>query len=549
MLQEYSGYTFPLAVAIVLSGQYEDDLDNSEDVVYTGQGGNNLLGNKRQVQDQVMERGNLALKNCMEQCVPVRVIRGHKSANSYVGKVYTYDGLYKAYVMNREGFWGELRAIRGLWSDPWCIGGDFNMVRIPREGFLSLKRGGLNNQSQSKLDWFLVSEGWGGLRIGPSLFRFENMWLKEEVRKELALNQVVFWEETSVLTLEEQNAKKQTKKEYKKDFHVQGIFVKTLNATFLVLIPKKGESEDCKDLRPISLGTQILDVMLIANEALDLLKSNDRGLLCKLDIEKVYDHVNWEYMLLALSCLFKRAKVGVSCQVGGWLVNLEKSELVLVGRVNNLEEWALEFGYKVGALPSSYFDFFSGSPFKSVAVWNGVEERTIKLLLEQIQRDFLWEGGALEWKPYLVRWDIPCSDKSKDGLGVKNLSTLHNAFLCKWSWRYAENKGALWKQVISCKYGVEGGWRAKEVVQYWAEKGVSGFTVFKYRLKRLEGQPILTTNQVQYARGRVPNSISEIRGLVCEDISGGQEDIPIPATNLVDDPPFAPTGKFNYLIW
>nr|DAD30408.1 TPA_asm: hypothetical protein HUJ06_009259 [Nelumbo nucifera] len=93
-LEEYSGYTFPLAVAIVLSGQYEDDLDNSEDIIYTGQGGNNLLGNRRQVQDQVMERGNLALKNNMEQCVPVRVTRGHESANSYCGKVYTYDGLY-----------------------------------------------------------------------------------------------------------------------------------------------------------------------------------------------------------------------------------------------------------------------------------------------------------------------------------------------------------------------------------------------------------------------------------------------------------------------
>ncbi|KAF8400074.1 hypothetical protein HHK36_015949 [Tetracentron sinense] len=101
-LMEYSGYTFPLAVAIVLSGQYEDDLDNSEDVVYTGQGGNNLLGNKRQVQDQVMDRGNLALKNSMEQCVPVRVIRGHGSASSYCGKVYTYDGLYK--VVN---YWAE----------------------------------------------------------------------------------------------------------------------------------------------------------------------------------------------------------------------------------------------------------------------------------------------------------------------------------------------------------------------------------------------------------------------------------------------------------
>ncbi|KAG6785306.1 hypothetical protein POTOM_011036 [Populus tomentosa] len=82
-----------------------------------------------------------------------------------------------------------------------------------------------------------------------------------------------------------------------------------------------------------------------------------------------------------------------------------------------------------------------------------------------------------------------------------------------------------------------------KVVQYWAEKGLSGFTVFKYRLRRLEGQPILTTNQVQFSYGRVPQSVAEIRGLVCEDISGGQEDVPIPATNLVDDPPVAPSGK------
>jgi hypothetical protein len=30
------------------------------------------------------------------------------------------------------------------------------------------------------------------------------------------------------------------------------------------------------------------------------------------------------------------------------------------------------------------------------------------------------------------------------------------------------------------------------------------------------------------------------------DITDGQEGIPIPATNLVDDPPVAPTGKLNY---
>lgn len=92
---DLKGYKLPLTISIVLSGQYEDDLDNCEEIVYTGQGGNNLLGDKRQISDQELKRGNLGLKNCMEQSVPVRVVRGHKCQNSYVGKVYTYDGLYK----------------------------------------------------------------------------------------------------------------------------------------------------------------------------------------------------------------------------------------------------------------------------------------------------------------------------------------------------------------------------------------------------------------------------------------------------------------------
>ena len=38
-----------------------------------------------------------------------------------------------------------------------------------------------------------------------------------------------------------------------KEFHEQGKFVRSLNATFLVLVPKKQNVEDLKDLRPISL--------------------------------------------------------------------------------------------------------------------------------------------------------------------------------------------------------------------------------------------------------------------------------------------------------
>ena len=46
---------------------------------------------------------------------------------------------------------------------------------------------------------------------------------------------------------------------------------------------------------------QIMDAVLIANEAIDsILKSNRGAILCKLDIEKAYDHVEWYFLLAVL---------------------------------------------------------------------------------------------------------------------------------------------------------------------------------------------------------------------------------------------------------
>ena len=45
-------------------------------------------------------------------------------------------------------------------------------------------------------------------------------------------------------------------------------------------------------------GRQILDAALIANEVIDsLLKRKESGVLCKLDLEKAYDHINWDFLL------------------------------------------------------------------------------------------------------------------------------------------------------------------------------------------------------------------------------------------------------------
>ncbi|XP_068650305.1 histone-lysine N-methyltransferase, H3 lysine-9 specific SUVH6-like isoform X2 [Aristolochia californica] len=106
-----------LATSIVASGGYNDEVDNSDVLIYTGHGGKHASGDKK-CRDQKLIRGNLALKNSMEAHTPIRVIRGfkekasdaHQEAKSKMVATYTYDGLHlvEKYWMEKEHHGGSV---------------------------------------------------------------------------------------------------------------------------------------------------------------------------------------------------------------------------------------------------------------------------------------------------------------------------------------------------------------------------------------------------------------------------------------------------------
>ena len=75
-------------------------------------------------------------------------------------------------------------------------------------------------------------------------------------------------------------------------------------------------------------------------------------------------------------------------------INLNKSEILPVGRVENVEVLASELGCKVGTLPSTYLGLPLGAPHKSMVVRDGVEERMRKRLALW-KRQFISKGGRI----------------------------------------------------------------------------------------------------------------------------------------------------------
>ena len=154
-------------------------------------GGGGVFWDNRVLQLEEMEVGNYSV-SC-------------RFKNVEDGFCWAFSGVYGPSVkVEKEEFLSELGAIKGLWNEPWCVAGDFNMIRFPTErsqgGRLSpsMRRftevieelelrdlplqggmftwsGGFNNLLKSRIDRFLYLKT--GKLISGSVFKV--FWLDQ----------------------------------------------------------------------------------------------------------------------------------------------------------------------------------------------------------------------------------------------------------------------------------------------------------------------------------------------------------------------------------
>lgn len=106
------------------------------------------------------------------------------------------------------------------------------------------------------------------------------------------------------------------------------------------------------------LGFWVNSINTSSLEVSHLLFANDNTLLmCDANSEHIY---NMDHILLCFEAI-SRLKI-----------YFQKSELVAMGEVLNIEELADILSFRISSFPLKYLGLPLGAPFKSKAIWDGV---------------------------------------------------------------------------------------------------------------------------------------------------------------------------------
>ncbi|KAL5563761.1 hypothetical protein UlMin_033508 [Ulmus minor] len=255
------------------------------------------------------------------------------------------------------------------------------------------------------------------------------------------------------------------------EFYRNGKVCGNMNHTFLCLIPKKLDVQQVKDFRPISLvsgetismtqgafvhNRQILDVVLVATEAVeDYRKRKKRGVIFKVDFEKAYDHVNWDFLDLVLE------KKGFGVRWRTWMrgcISSANFSIMINGKPRG--RFGASRGLRQGD-PLSPFLFILVADILGRMMDKAVSIGEVKGF-KKMMRQFLWDKEVGGKGKSLVDWKLVCTPKE------------NKALLGKWLWRFPLEQHTLWAAVIRSKYGLNReGWDSNLVTKEPTDVSIS----------------------------------------------------------------------------